>query len=391
MDGMNVVGDLFGAGKMFLPQVVKSARVMKQAVAWLLPFMEAELEGKPRQMAGRVLMATVKGDVHDIGKNIVGVVLQCNNYEVIDLGVMVPADRILDEAVARGVDIVGLSGLITPSLDEMVFVAAEMQRRGLSLPSADRRRHHQPHPHRRQDRTGLHGRARPPMWWTPAARWGWCLRPAVGHGKGSRRGRYPRAEYARIREQFSRAQEAKVRTPLPAARANRIALDWQAWRAPTPDLPGDPRVRGLGPGGPGPPYRLDAVLLGLGTDRPLPPPYWRTRWWARRPGTCSPTPQVMLKQIVDERWFQARGVVGLWPANSDGDDIVVWTDETRRTERARLHTLRQQMAKGEGRGHAALADFIAPNGRGLYRRIRRHRRPWRGRHRRPLQGRRRRL
>src|SRR5207253_11254266 len=128
MDGMNVVGDLFGSGKMFLPQVVKSARVMKQSVAYLMPFMEAEKEGKPREQAGRILMATVKGDVHDIGKNIVGVVLQCNNYEVIDLGVMVPADRILDEAEKLKVDIVGLSGLITPSLDEMAFVAGEMER-----------------------------------------------------------------------------------------------------------------------------------------------------------------------------------------------------------------------------------------------------------------------
>src|SRR4029450_12037948 len=134
MAGMNVVGDLFGAGKMFLPQVVKSARVMKQSVAYLMPFMEAEKEGKPREQAGRILMATVKGDVHDIGKNIVGVVLQCNNYEVIDLGVMVPADRILDEAAKHKVDIVGLSGLITPSLDEMVYVASEMERRGMKMP-----------------------------------------------------------------------------------------------------------------------------------------------------------------------------------------------------------------------------------------------------------------
>ncbi|MBW8858684.1 MAG: dihydropteroate synthase, partial [Caulobacter sp.] len=134
MDGMNVVGDLFGSGKMFLPQVVKSARVMKQAVAWLEPFMEAEKAGKPREQAGRILMATVKGDVHDIGKNIVGVVLQCNNYEVIDLGVMVPADRILDEARKHNVDMIGLSGLITPSLDEMVFVASEMERQGFTMP-----------------------------------------------------------------------------------------------------------------------------------------------------------------------------------------------------------------------------------------------------------------
>ena len=149
MDGMNVVGDLFGSGKMFLPQVVKSARVMKQAVAYLEPFMEAEKAGKPREQAGRILMATVKGDVHDIGKNIVGVVLQCNNYEVIDLGVMVPADRILDEAMAHNVDIVGLSGLITPSLDEMVFVASRDGAARLRHPAADRRRDHHPRPTRR--------------------------------------------------------------------------------------------------------------------------------------------------------------------------------------------------------------------------------------------------
>jgi 5-methyltetrahydrofolate--homocysteine methyltransferase len=155
MDGMNVVGDLFGSGKMFLPQVVKSARVMKQAVAWLEPFMEAEKAGKPREQAGRILMATVKGDVHDIGKNIVGVVLQCNNYEVIDLGVMVPADRILEEAKKHNVDMIGLSGLITPSLDEMVFVAVRDGAPGLHHAAADRRRHHQPHPHGGQDRAGL--------------------------------------------------------------------------------------------------------------------------------------------------------------------------------------------------------------------------------------------
>ncbi len=182
MDGMNVVGDLFGAGKMFLPQVVKSARVMKQAVAYLMPYMEAEKEGKPREHAGRILMATVKGDVHDIGKNIVGVVLQCNNYEVIDLGVMVPADRILDEAKAHEVDIIGLSGLITPSLDEMVYVAGEMERRGFTIPlligGATTSKTHTAvkiEPPIEQDR--------PPMCWTPAVRSAWfqaCLTRANG-------------------------------------------------------------------------------------------------------------------------------------------------------------------------------------------------------------------
>ncbi len=359
MDGMNVVGDLFGAGKMFLPQVVKSARVMKQAVAWLLPFMEAELEGKPRQMAGRVLMATVKGDVHDIGKNIVGVVLQCNNYEVIDLGVMVPADRILDEAVKHQVDIVGLSGLITPSLDEMVFVAGEMQRRGFSIPlligGATTSRTH----------TAVKIE---PAYCAGSTTYVLDASRAVGVVSGllSATEKHKveaatREEYVRIREQFSRAQEAKVRTPLPAARANRIALDWQAWQAPRPSLIGT-RV-------------FDSWdLADLARYIDWTPFFSAWELTGRYPAILEDDvvgeaardlfadAQVMLKQIIDERWFQARGVVGLWPANSDGDDIVIWSDETRTTERARLHTLRQQMQKGEGRGHAALADFIAPTG-----------------------------
>ncbi len=359
MDGMNVVGDLFGAGKMFLPQVVKSARVMKQAVAWLLPFMEAELEGKPREMAGRVLMATVKGDVHDIGKNIVGVVLQCNNYEVIDLGVMVPADRILDEAARLKVDIVGLSGLITPSLDEMVFVAQEMQRRGFSIPlligGATTSRTH----------TAVKIE---PAYGAGATTYVLDASRAVGVVSGllsptekDRVEAATREDYVRIREQFGRAQEAKVRTPLTAARANRIALDWQAWQAPRPSFLGT-RV-------------FDAWdLADLARYIDWTPFFSAWELVGRFPAILDDDvvgeaarslyadAQVMLKQILAERWFTARGVVGLWPANADGDDIVVWTDETRTTERARLHTLRQQMAKGEGRGHAALADFVAPAG-----------------------------
>ncbi len=359
MDGMNLVGDLFGAGKMFLPQVVKSARVMKQAVAWLLPFMEAELEGKPRQMAGRVLMATVKGDVHDIGKNIVGVVLQCNNYEVIDLGVMVPADRILDEAVKHKVDIVGLSGLITPSLDEMVFVAGEMQRRGFSMPlligGATTSRTH----------TAVKIE---PAYSAGSTTYVLDASRAVGVVSGllSATEKHnveaaTRDEYIRIREQFSRAQEAKVRTPLPAARANRIALDWQAWQAPRPGLIGT--------------QVFDSWdLADLARYIDWTPFFSAWELTGRYPAILEDDvvgeaardlfadAQVMLKQIIDERWFQARGVVGLWPANSDGDDIVVWSDETRTVERGRLRTLRQQMQKGEGRGHAALADFIAPTG-----------------------------
>jgi 5-methyltetrahydrofolate--homocysteine methyltransferase len=359
MDGMNVVGDLFGSGRMFLPQVVKSARVMKQAVAWLLPFMEAELEGKPRQTAGRVLMATVKGDVHDIGKNIVGVVLQCNNYEVIDLGVMVPADRILDEAVARKADIVGLSGLITPSLDEMVFVASEMQRRGFSIPlligGATTSRTH----------TAVKVE---PAYQAGSTTYVLDASRAVGVVSGllSPTDRplvesATRAEYARIREQFGRAQEAKIRTPLPAARANRIAIDWQAWQAPRPSFIG---TRAFD----------DWNLADLIRYIDWTPFFSAWELTGRYPAILEDEvvgeaarglfadAQAMLKTIVEERWLRASGVVGLWPANADGDDIIIWTDESRTIERARLHTLRQQMQKGEGRGHAALADFIAPSG-----------------------------
>ena len=236
MSGMNVVGDLFGAGKMFLPQVVKSARVMKQAVAYLMPFMEAEKEGKPREAAGKILMATVKGDVHDIGKNIVGVVLQCNNYEVIDLGVMVPADRILDEAEKHKVDVVGLSGLITPSLDEMVFVAAEMERRGFDIPlligGATTSRTHtavkiEPAYHRGSTTYVL-----------DASRAVGVVSNLLSPTEREKTVAATRAEYIRVREQFARGQEVKARTSLADARARRFAIDWPAYAAPKPTFIG---------------------------------------------------------------------------------------------------------------------------------------------------------
>jgi len=359
MDGMNVVGDLFGAGKMFLPQVVKSARVMKQAVAWLLPFMEAEVAGKPRQTAGRVLMATVKGDVHDIGKNIVGVVLQCNNYEVIDLGVMVPADRILDEAVRLQVDIVGLSGLITPSLDEMVFVAREMERRQFDVPlligGATTSRTH----------TAVKiepGYTRGSTTYVlDASRAVGVVSALISKTERPKFEAVTRDEYVRIREQFDRGRAAKIRTPLAVARANRPAIDWQAYQAPTPAFLG---VRAFD--------SWDLADLARYID--WTPFFAAWELVGRFPAILEDDvvgeaardlyadAQAMLARIIKERWFQARGVVGLWPANSDGDDIVVWTDETRREEAARLHTLRQQMAKSEGRANVALADFIAPTG-----------------------------
>ncbi|MBX3480252.1 MAG: methionine synthase [Caulobacter sp.] len=355
MDGMNVVGDLFGAGKMFLPQVVKSARVMKQAVAWLMPFMEAEKDGQPQKSAGKILMATVKGDVHDIGKNIVGVVLQCNNYEVIDLGVMVPADRILDEAKAHGVDIIGLSGLITPSLDEMVFVAAEMERRGFDIPlligGATTSKTHtavkiEP-AYRRASTTYVLDASR-----------------AVGVVSGLLSEDRPkheaetRAEYVRVREQFARGQEQKNRTPIIKARANAFAIDWKA--AP----PQRPSFTGL--------RAVNGDLADLARHIDWTPFFSSWELVGRFPAILEDDvvggaardlyrdAQAMLERIIAEQWFEARGVVGFWPAQSVGDDIAVYSDESRTTELARFHTLRQQMDKTSGKANLALADFVAP-------------------------------
>jgi 5-methyltetrahydrofolate--homocysteine methyltransferase len=359
MDGMNRVGDLFGAGKMFLPQVVKSARVMKQAVAHLLPFMEAEKEGKPREAAGKILMATVKGDVHDIGKNIVGVVLQCNNYEVIDLGVMVPVDRILDAAVEHKVDIVGLSGLITPSLDEMVFVAAEMERRGFDIPlligGATTSRTHtavkiEPAYHRGSTTYVL-----------DASRAVGVVSGLLSPDEKVRLQQETRDEYVRIREQFARGREAKARTPIATARANPFKIDWTGYVPPKPSFIGTRTFA---------PYDLEELATYIDWT-----PYFAS--WelvGRYPqileddvvgeaatGLFNDT-QPILERILKEKLFEARGVIGFWPANSDGDDIVVYTDETRTLELTRLHTLRQQMGKSEGKPNTALSDFIAPVG-----------------------------
>ena len=359
MDGMNRVGDLFGAGKMFLPQVVKSARVMKQAVAHLLPFMEAEKEGKPREAAGKILMATVKGDVHDIGKNIVGVVLQCNNYEVIDLGVMVPVDRILDAAIEHKVDIVGLSGLITPSLDEMVFVAAEMERRGFDIPlligGATTSRTHtavkiEPAYHRGSTTYVL-----------DASRAVGVVSGLLSPDEKVRLQQETRDEYVRIREQFARGREAKARTPIATARANPFKIDWTGYRPPKPSFIGTRTFA---------PYDLEELARYIDWT-----PYFAS--WelvGRYPqileddivGEAATSlfndTQPILARILKDKLFEARGVIGFWPANSDGDDIVVYTDETRTLELTRLHTLRQQMGKSEGKPNTALSDFIAPVG-----------------------------
>ncbi|WP_296174330.1 methionine synthase [uncultured Brevundimonas sp.] len=359
MDGMNVVGDLFGSGKMFLPQVVKSARVMKQAVAWLNPFMEAEKAGKPREQAGKVLMATVKGDVHDIGKNIVGVVLQCNNYEVIDLGVMVPADRILDAAIEHKVDIVGLSGLITPSLDEMVFVAREMERRGFDIPlligGATTSRTHTAvkiEPGYRKGST---------TYVIDASRAVGVVAGLLSPTEKANNEAATRDEYIRIREQYARGQEVKARATLQQARENRFNVD------PAAPMPGKPSFIGV--------RSFDAWDLADLADHIDWTPFFAS--WeliGRYPliledeivGEAAQDlfrdAQAMLKRIIDEKWFTAKGVVGFWPAQAVGDDIAVYADEDRAEEIARFHTLRQQIKKSNGKPNLAMSDFIAEEG-----------------------------
>jgi 5-methyltetrahydrofolate--homocysteine methyltransferase len=366
MDGMNVVGDLFGAGKMFLPQVVKSARVMKQAVAYLMPFMEEE---KRRSGAahsrsnGKIVMATVKGDVHDIGKNIVGVVLQCNNYEVIDLGVMVPAAKILETAKAEKADIIGLSGLITPSLDEMCLVAAEMERQNFDVPlligGATTSRVHTAvkiHPNYRRGQT-VHV--------NDASR-------AVGVAQALLSAEAKpsyiadvRSEYARIAAAHARAQEDKARLSLAAARANATKLDWSgAYVPPKPTFVG---TRTL----------LDYPIAELINFIDWGPFFSTWELAGRFPAILEDEKvgeaarglyadaQAMLKKIVDEKWFKANAVFGFWPANTFGDDVALFADESRDDRIATLHTLRQQLSKREGRTNAALADFVAPAESGL--------------------------
>jgi 5-methyltetrahydrofolate--homocysteine methyltransferase len=363
MDGMNIVGDLFGSGKMFLPQVVKSARVMKQAVAYLMPFMEKEKRekgGSGRSTNGKIVMATVKGDVHDIGKNIVGVVLQCNNYEVVDLGVMVPATKILETAKAEHADIIGLSGLITPSLDEMCHIAAEMERQGFDLPlligGATTSRVHTAvkiHPNYRRGQA-IHV--------NDASR-------AVGVA-GNLMGAATRAPYvAGIRNGYAaaaaahaRAEENKQRLPLIKARSNALKLDWSGgYRPPRPTFLGT-RVFADYP---------IAELIDFIDWSPF-FPTWELKGkfpailddatYGDAAKSLFKDAKAMLARVAEEKWLKASGIVGFWPANAEGDDILVFADETRGKPLAVLHTLRQQLARREGRANVALADFVAPRG-----------------------------
>lgn len=370
MAGMNVVGDLFGDGKMFLPQVVKSARVMKQAVAWLMPFMEEEkarnlangIGTESSSSAGKIVLATVKGDVHDIGKNIVGIVLQCNNFEVIDLGVMVPAAKIVETVKAVKADIVGLSGLITPSLDEMAFFAGELQREGLKLPlligGATTSRVHT------AVKIDPSYRAGPVVHVNDASRAVGVASSLLSPEKREAYAAEVRAEYAKISEAHLRAQADKKRLKLAAARANRVPVDFAANKPVKPTFLG---TRSFDD------YDLAELVPYIDWT-----PFFQTWELAGRFPAILDDSKVgevarslyddarkMLDLIVKEKWFRARATVGFWPANADGDDVVLYADESRSKKIATLHTLRQQLEKREGRFNAALADFIAPESTGV--------------------------
>ncbi|HZF24646.1 MAG TPA: methionine synthase [Steroidobacteraceae bacterium] len=361
MDGMNVVGDLFGSGKMFLPQVVKSARVMKKAVAHLVPFIEREQQGA-RQSNGKIVMATVKGDVHDIGKNIVGVVLQCNNFEVIDLGVMVPSEKILETARREGASLIGLSGLITPSLDEMVHVAREMQRQQFSVPLLIGGATTSP----------AHTAVKIDPQYEGAVIYVKDASRSVGVCQSLITASY-RAEFiARMKEEHAVRREQhrgkRVKAPqlsLGQARANKHRIDWRSYQPPKPPALGV--------------QVLDEYPLGELSRYIDWMPFFNTWEFAGRFPEVLTDPVVgeaasnlyadarrMLRTMIAERWLTARGVVGLFPANSvDDDDIEVYADDSRSRVIARVHFLRQQKGKAEGQPHSCLADFIAPKSSGV--------------------------
>jgi 5-methyltetrahydrofolate--homocysteine methyltransferase len=363
MDGMNVVGDLFGSGRMFLPQVVKSARVMKQAVAYLLPFMEQEKRDKGLEGVhsnGKIVMATVKGDVHDIGKNIVGVVLGCNNYQVIDLGVMVPAAKILETAQREKADMIGLSGLITPSLDEMCHVAAEMERQEFDLPlligGATTSRVHTAvkiHPNYRRGQV-VHV--------NDASR---AVAVAGSLMSAAARSTYVasvREEYARIASAHARGEENKRRLTLAEARANALKLGWSgSYVPPAPTFLGTQVI-------------ADYPLAELRKFIDWSPFFATWELTGKYPAILNDAKfgeaarsvfadaQTMLDRACAEGWLRASAAFGFWRANSVGDDIVLHADEEPVTT---LHTLRQQLTRREGRANLALADFVAPQASGV--------------------------
>ena len=356
MDGMNVVGDLFGAGKMFLPQVVKSARVMKQAVAHLIPFIEAEKarlgDAKPK---GKIVIATVKGDVHDIGKNIVTVVLQCNNYAVVNLGVMVPAQKILDTAREEGADIIGLSGLITPSLEEMAHVAKEMQRQGFTLPlligGATTSRVHTAV----KIAPNYHG---PTVYVPDASRSVAVCSNLLSEGQREDYLLSVKADYDRVRAQHAN-KKGPALVSLDKARANAFPVDWKNYAATRPKSLGRKLL-----------LNYDLAELARSIDWS---PFFQTWDLAGSYPKILEDPvvgesarnvfrdaQAMLKKIIEGRWLTASAVFGLWPAASNGDDIEIYADESREKTLMTWHNLRQQNEKASDRANLCLADFVAP-------------------------------
>ena len=380
MDGMNVVGDLFGAGKMFLPQVVKSARVMKKAVAYLIPFIEAEKKpGDVVQAKGKILMATVKGDVHDIGKNIVGVVLQCNNYDVVDLGVMVPAQKILDIARAEKADIIGLSGLITPSLDEMVNLAKEMERQGFDIPlligGATTSRAHTAVKIDQQ----YHG---PVVWVKDASRSVPVAAALLSADQKPKLMEDVQKEYDAIRERHANKQSHDKFVSLAAARANSTPINWQGYQPPRPRMLLQQAKDVCS--GPGCDHKNHAATQFVKTFRDYPlaelrefidwGPFYNA-WEIKVHNATSQDAarklradaEAMLDQIVAEKWLTANGVIGLFPANRvNEDDIEVYADESRAQVTATLRNLRQQGEHRAGVPNRCLADFVAPKSSGLH-------------------------
>jgi 5-methyltetrahydrofolate--homocysteine methyltransferase len=365
MSGMNIVGDLFGAGKMFLPQVVKSARVMKKAVAHLIPFIEEEkkISGDSAKNNGKIVLATVKGDVHDIGKNIVGVVLQCNNFEVFDLGVMVPTQKILDTAREVGADIIGLSGLITPSLEEMSQVAREMQRQNFHVPlmigGATTSRAHTAlriEPHYKS----------PTVWVKDASRAVGVAQSLVSKDLIEDFMIKVRADYAEVRERHKGRGTGKQLVTLAKARAQRYVGEWQAYVPPTPKTPGITAFE-------------DYDLAELRTYIDWSPFFNAWELAGKFPAILTDDivgmqatelyndAQAMLDKLIAEKWLTAKGVIGFWPAAQTGDDIEVYaeTGTAKRKPIATLRHLRQQVDKPVERPDFCLADFIVPKDSGV--------------------------
>jgi 5-methyltetrahydrofolate--homocysteine methyltransferase len=354
MAGMSVVGDLFGSGKMFLPQVVKSARVMKKAVAYLMPFMEAEKSAGAKPQ-GRIVMATVKGDVHDIGKNIVGVVLQCNNYDVVDLGVMVPAAKILETAREKKADAIGLSGLITPSLDEMQHVAQEMEREGFKLPlligGATTSRAHTAvkiAPHYRSSTVHV----------LDASRAVGVVNSLLNEKQKAAFDAKTRAEYASLREQHAARTRDKKLLTLENARENRTAVDWSAYQPPKPELVGVlvacPPIIDLRS------YIDWSPFFHVWELRGRYPAIFDDPTIGKQARELFDDAQKLFDQIIAEDSFTARGIFGFWPANAAGDDVDLFVDESRHEKLARFYFLRQQMQKPTGQFNHCLADYVAP-------------------------------